>query len=188
MVLKGANFNPATGPRGGWRARRARRWSLLMTDGASAADLERGGRCPQRPVRRDWGDRDLVARLGRPSRQPSSSTGAPARDLQMVPYRGTTAGADRHHGRQRAVADRSELRAAARGTPTTRPARSGIATAKRSPLAPDVPTMAEAGLPGSELKSWYGVWAPKGTPAEIRQRIGSADGTTPCAIPRSPSG
>ena len=49
----------------------------------------------------------------------------------------------------------------------------GIATAQRSPLAPDVPTMAEAGLPGYEFDSWYGVWAPKGTPAEIRERIGT---------------
>jgi tripartite-type tricarboxylate transporter receptor subunit TctC len=31
--------------------------------------------------------------------------------------------------------------------------------------------MAEAGLPGYEFQSWYGVWAPKGTPAEIVQRI-----------------
>ena len=31
--------------------------------------------------------------------------------------------------------------------------------------------MAEAGLPGFEFQSWYGVWAPKGTPAEICQRV-----------------
>jgi tripartite-type tricarboxylate transporter receptor subunit TctC len=46
-----------------------------------------------------------------------------------------------------------------------------IATAERSSLAPDVPTMAEAGLPGYEFQSWYGVWAPKGTPAEICQQV-----------------
>ena len=47
----------------------------------------------------------------------------------------------------------------------------GIATKQRSALAPSVPTMAEAGLPGYEFQSWYGVWAPKGTPAAICQRI-----------------
>lgn len=47
----------------------------------------------------------------------------------------------------------------------------GIATAARSALAPEVPTMAEAGLPGYEFQSWYGVWAPRGTPAEINERV-----------------
>lgn len=47
----------------------------------------------------------------------------------------------------------------------------GIATAKRSVLAPSIPTMAEAGLPGYEFQSWYGVWAPKGTPAAIQNEI-----------------
>lgn len=47
----------------------------------------------------------------------------------------------------------------------------GIAAAKRSMLAPDVPTVAEAGLPGYEFNSWYGVWAPKGTPAEITSKL-----------------
>ena len=47
----------------------------------------------------------------------------------------------------------------------------GIATAKRSVLAPDVPTMAEAGLPGFEFQSWYGIWAPKGTPKDIQTQL-----------------
>ena len=38
---------------------------------------------------------------------------------------------------------------------------------KRSPLLPDVPTVAEAGVPGYEAIAWYGVMAPKGTPAQI---------------------
>ena len=49
----------------------------------------------------------------------------------------------------------------------------GIATKERSVLAPDVPTMAEAGLPGYEFNSWYGVWAPKGLPV-ISQRRSTA--------------
>jgi len=47
----------------------------------------------------------------------------------------------------------------------------GIATKERSVLAPDVPTMAEAGLPGYEFNSWYGVWAPKGLPADIAAKV-----------------
>ncbi|MGK7863602.1 Bug family tripartite tricarboxylate transporter substrate binding protein [Falsiroseomonas sp. E2-1-a4] len=50
----------------------------------------------------------------------------------------------------------------------------GIATPARTPLAPDLPTMAEAGLPGFEFYSWYGVWAPRGVPAEIVARCNAA--------------
>jgi tripartite-type tricarboxylate transporter receptor subunit TctC len=49
--------------------------------------------------------------------------------------------------------------------------RCALATAARSPLAPDLPILAEAGLPGFESYSWYGVWAPRGVPAEILQRL-----------------
>ncbi len=42
-----------------------------------------------------------------------------------------------------------------------------MTASKRSPLLPDVPTMAEAGVPGYESIAWYGVMAPKGTPAPI---------------------
>ena len=41
-----------------------------------------------------------------------------------------------------------------------------ITSAKRSPLAPEIPTVAESGLPRYTYESWYGVWAPKGTPPE----------------------
>jgi tripartite-type tricarboxylate transporter receptor subunit TctC len=39
-------------------------------------------------------------------------------------------------------------------------------SAKRSGVAPDVPTAAESGYPGLVYNSWYGVWAPKGTPGD----------------------
>ena len=42
-----------------------------------------------------------------------------------------------------------------------------VTTAKRSPVAPDVPTLAESGLPGYEIGSWQGVFAPTGTPPDI---------------------
>lgn len=43
----------------------------------------------------------------------------------------------------------------------------GITSEKRSPLMPEVPTMAEGGLPGFITQTWYGVLAPRGTPAPI---------------------
>ena len=42
---------------------------------------------------------------------------------------------------------------------------------KRSAVLPEVPTMIEAGVPGFELTSWYGVIAPVGTPKEIVSRL-----------------
>ena len=49
-----------------------------------------------------------------------------------------------------------------------------ITSAKRSPLVPDVPTVQESGLPGFTYGSWYGVWAPKGTPADRIQFLNGA--------------
>ena len=46
-----------------------------------------------------------------------------------------------------------------------------VTTAKRSPIAPDVPTLAEAGLVGYEIGSWQGVFAPAGTPPAIVRRL-----------------
>jgi len=46
-----------------------------------------------------------------------------------------------------------------------------VTTAKRSAVAPDVPTLAESGLPGFEVGSWQGVFAPAGTPPEIVRRL-----------------
>jgi tripartite-type tricarboxylate transporter receptor subunit TctC len=47
----------------------------------------------------------------------------------------------------------------------------GVTGAKRSPLFADVPTIAESGLPGFEVQSWYGLVAPAATPAEIVARL-----------------
>jgi tripartite-type tricarboxylate transporter receptor subunit TctC len=46
-----------------------------------------------------------------------------------------------------------------------------VTTAVRSSIAPDVPTLAEAGLAGYEVGSWQGVFAPAGTPPEIVKRL-----------------
>lgn len=42
-----------------------------------------------------------------------------------------------------------------------------VTTAKRTALAPEIPTMAESGLAGMDHSSWYGVWGPKKLPADL---------------------
>jgi len=42
-----------------------------------------------------------------------------------------------------------------------------VTTAKRSAMLPDIPTVAESGYPGFEVKSWFGLFVPKGTPKEV---------------------
>ena len=42
---------------------------------------------------------------------------------------------------------------------------------KRNPAFPDVPCAAELGLPDYTVTTWYGIWAPKGTPADVQIRI-----------------
>jgi tripartite-type tricarboxylate transporter receptor subunit TctC len=46
-----------------------------------------------------------------------------------------------------------------------------VAAPKRVPAFPDVPTAAEAGVPGYEVSTWYGVFAPKNTPPAIVERM-----------------
>jgi tripartite-type tricarboxylate transporter receptor subunit TctC len=167
LVLKGANFDPEKDLE--VVARTARAPLVLVTTAAR----------PQRTVAevveaakanpREWAI--AISSLGSAGHlatiEFNRRTGA---NLQMVPYRGTQpALSDLMGGNVQLLIDPSfALLPAARGE---RVRALGIAMARRSPLAPDVPTMAEAGLPGYEFESWYGVWTPKGTPSEIRQRI-----------------
>jgi tripartite-type tricarboxylate transporter receptor subunit TctC len=44
----------------------------------------------------------------------------------------------------------------------------------RLPSAPDIPTVDEAGLPGFYTSTWYGMWAPKGTPKPVVARLSAA--------------
>ncbi|CAG2127606.1 Bug family tripartite tricarboxylate transporter substrate binding protein [Cupriavidus plantarum] len=46
-----------------------------------------------------------------------------------------------------------------------------VTSLKRSPLAPEVPTVAESGLPGFESNTWFGIYGPKGLPADIVTRL-----------------
>lgn len=46
-----------------------------------------------------------------------------------------------------------------------------VTSRRRSPLAPDLPTMIEAGLPDFEISAWYMMLAPRGTPPEVVRRL-----------------
>lgn len=50
----------------------------------------------------------------------------------------------------------------------------GVGTDKRIPAAPDVPTIAEAGVPDFEAWAWNGIVAPTGTPADVLARLNAA--------------
>jgi tripartite-type tricarboxylate transporter receptor subunit TctC len=49
-----------------------------------------------------------------------------------------------------------------------------VAATKRLALAPDIPTMDEAGVPGFTLSVWHGMWAPKRTPKDIIAKLNAA--------------
>jgi tripartite-type tricarboxylate transporter receptor subunit TctC len=46
-----------------------------------------------------------------------------------------------------------------------------ITSRKRSPLMPELPSVEEAGVPGYEYHTWFGLWAPKGTPQPIVEKL-----------------
>ncbi|UXN59947.1 tripartite tricarboxylate transporter substrate binding protein BugD [Phyllobacterium zundukense] len=50
----------------------------------------------------------------------------------------------------------------------------GVTSAKRLDALPDLPTVAEAGLPGMQVGIWHGIYAPKGTPEEVTQKLSAS--------------
>lgn len=50
----------------------------------------------------------------------------------------------------------------------------GVTSARRSPLMPDVPTLAEQGFAGYDLEIWFGLYAPAATPPEVVARLNDA--------------
>ena len=90
--------------------------------------------------------------------------------MLVVPYKGTSAAiADLLAGQVSALID---------AIPSSYPlAKSGklrlmaVTSAERLPLMPDAPTVAESGLPGFEMESWYGLWGPAKMPRELSTRI-----------------
>jgi len=91
-------------------------------------------------------------------------------ELRHIPYRGAPAGI---------VAVMSgEVDAGFYNTPTIislvqqgKLKALGVTSASRSPLIPEVPTIAESGFPGYALSTWFGFIAPKGTPQPIAARL-----------------
>jgi tripartite-type tricarboxylate transporter receptor subunit TctC len=47
----------------------------------------------------------------------------------------------------------------------------GLTSLKRSPAAPEIPTVAESGMKGFEFVSWYGLWGPKNLPADVSMKL-----------------
>jgi tripartite-type tricarboxylate transporter receptor subunit TctC len=96
-----------------------------------------------------------------------SAIGTP---LVTVPYKGTgPAMTDLLGGQVDIMCDQT--------TNTTKQIQGGtikayaVTTAKRLDVLPDVPTTDEAGLPGMQVGIWHGLYAPKGTPGEITERL-----------------
>ena len=58
----------------------------------------------------------------------------------------------------------------------------GVTSAARSPAAPNIPTIAEKGLPGFEATSWFALLAPAGLPRDVQLRI-SAETARVLALP-----
>ena len=94
-------------------------------------------------------------------------TGAP---LVHVPYRGAQAAyPDVISGQVPVFID--NIAAALPQAKSGRVRALAVTTAQRSPLAPEVPTVAESGLPGFEYHTWFGVWAPAATPRPIIEKL-----------------
>lgn len=86
--------------------------------------------------------------------------------LTVVPYRGTAPGLnDVAAGHVQLMIDPVIALLPMASAGNVKPL--AVTTAKRTSLAPDIPTAAEAGMPGLEYTSWYGVWGPKTTPKPI---------------------
>ena len=91
-------------------------------------------------------------------------------DLVHVPYKGSTAAhADLLSGRTSMMFDTV---AAINPHVKSGAVRAlAVTTAKRAAIAPDVPTMAEAGMKGYETSTWGGVLAPAGTPKDVVAKL-----------------
>ncbi len=94
-------------------------------------------------------------------------------DLTTVPYKGTgPAMTDLIGGQVDFMCDQT--------TNTTPQIRGGkvkaysVTTAKRIKALPDLPTVQESGIPGFEVGIWHGMWAPKGTPKPVIDKLAGA--------------
>lgn len=94
-------------------------------------------------------------------------------DLVHVPYRGSgPAGQDLIAGTVQAMFD--SVPASAGAVRDGRLRALGVTTRNRIAPFPDLPTIDEAGVPGYEIATWYGIWAPARTPPAIIARLQQA--------------
>ena len=97
-------------------------------------------------------------------------------DLVHVPYRGSgPAGQDLIAGTVQAMFD--SVPASAGAVRDGRLRALAVTTRNRIAPFPDLPTLAEAGVPGYEISTWYGIWAPARTPPAIIARLQQAVAT-----------
>jgi tripartite-type tricarboxylate transporter receptor subunit TctC len=91
-------------------------------------------------------------------------------DMTLVPYRGTgPALQDLISGQVDLLCDQPVATSGHLKSGLIKPY--AIANKTRIPSLPDVPTFREAGLPGFEIEVWHGLYAPKGTPAAVVDRL-----------------
>ena len=96
-----------------------------------------------------------------------SMTGA---ELTHIPYKGSAPAVSDLLGNQIAVMF-DNMPSAIQHVRSGKLRPIAVTTAKRSPELPDVPTIAEAGVPGYEATSWFGLWAPANTPAPALDKL-----------------
>ena len=95
-------------------------------------------------------------------------------ELTHVPYRGAAAGAvtDAIAGRVDAIFNTTGSLLQTVRTGQLRGL--AVTTAQRFPTAPDLPTIAESGVPGFDVASWYSLWVPAKTPPDIVAKLNAA--------------
>ena len=91
-------------------------------------------------------------------------------ELVHVPYKGSGQSMQDLLGGQHVVAF-DTMPASAPHVRSGRLRALAVSSASRLPAFPDIPTAEEAGLPGYQITTWYGVFAPAGTPAAIVRRL-----------------
>ena len=94
-------------------------------------------------------------------------------DMQHVPYKGSAPAVSDLLGNQVAIMF-DNLPSAIPHVRSGKLRALAVTTSKRSPDLPDVPTIAEAGVPGYEATSWFGLFAPAATPAPVLAKLHTA--------------